>query len=341
MNPKVNTDADDARLVAYVKAAKERGVEHAALVAMLRQSGWSERSTLRALAAYYEEYLGAPVPARGGSSENSGEAFTHLIAFISLGFWATAVGGLFFTLIDRWFPAGNAYYSASPRTAVAGELATIIVAFPIFMLISRAIARGLRAKPESAESGVRKWLTYIALVVVAVILIGDAIWLLGAFLSNALTMPLVLRTVVLMSLAGGIFTYYLDGLRNKAQSTKRDRTYGALATAAVVFAVGLGFFWIGSPAHVSAVSSDDARLDRMRSIVDRIHARPRSEPLPRDLNDLPDYSGSKAEVRYSVVSASRYRLCANFETADHTPAAGRFAHEKGQQCFELSPGERV
>ena len=75
-------DAD--RLVAYIAAAKERGVSDEFLATLLRQNGWSERSVYQAFSAHYERQLGIPLPTRGGRIEYAGDAFLYLLQFISL-----------------------------------------------------------------------------------------------------------------------------------------------------------------------------------------------------------------------------------------------------------------
>src|SRR6185437_1983829 len=123
----------------------------------------------------YERATGMAVPSRGSRAENARDAFLYLLAFVTLGIWAVAFVWLAYVLIDHAFPSplDATYYTGySFREDVAGQLASLIVAFPIFMLVTRAIVRETRQRPESLDSGVRKWLTYIALVVTSICLLG-------------------------------------------------------------------------------------------------------------------------------------------------------------------------
>ena len=61
-------------------------------------------------------------------------------------------------------PVSRTTYYASMRRSVTWQMATLVVAFPIFLLVMRAIVRENAAHPEQLQSGVRKWLTYIALL---------------------------------------------------------------------------------------------------------------------------------------------------------------------------------
>src|SRR5579863_5420455 len=151
-------------LYAFVTRAKAGGVPDDALVPLLRQSGWSERRVYGALAQHYAEALGTIVPSRSGPAENARDGFFYLVNFITLGFWATALGQIFYALIDRKFPDSTdyGYYHASLLNEISWQLATVIIAFPIFFIVHRLIEAQVARKPDAAESGVRLWLTYIA-----------------------------------------------------------------------------------------------------------------------------------------------------------------------------------
>jgi hypothetical protein len=213
------------RLKDFITTAKARGISDEFVVSLLRQNGWSERRIYQAFSTYYEGVLGAPLPSRGGAAEYAGDAFLYLLAFISLTFWAYALGHLCFVLIDRSFPSGldSVYALTSFRHAVTYELATIIVAFPIFLFVSRAISSGLATHPERAESGVRKWLIYIALVITTVTLVGDAIWFLNSFLQGDLTTRFVLKSFVLLAIARRPQSSSLAPARNCLRRARRSR----------------------------------------------------------------------------------------------------------------------
>ncbi len=205
----------------FVRAAKAGGVADDALVGLLRQNGWSERRIYRSLGAYYGDALGMPPPSRSGRGEHARDAFYYLLNFITLGFWTVALGQLFYTLIERRFPSpvGSYSYVRSHEALIAEiawQLATVIVAYPCFVFIGRLIARENARRPDALESGVRAWITYIALVIAAIVVLMDAIWFLNALLRGELTLRFVLDSLVLLALGGGVFAYYINGLRPPA-----------------------------------------------------------------------------------------------------------------------------
>jgi len=207
-------------LGAFIRTAKERGVPDDALVPLLKQNGWSERRVYRSLSQYYMTALGMAPPARGGRGVDARDAFLYVLNFITLGFWVVALGNLFATLIDRAFPdAASSSYPAL-LDAVAWQLATIIVAFPCFVIIGRLIAAEISRRPEAADSAIRAWLTYAALIVAALCILGNAIWVLEAFLTGTLTVRFLLDAVDVIGLGAGVFVYYLASLRQPAPAER-------------------------------------------------------------------------------------------------------------------------
>ena len=138
----------------------------------------------------------------------------YLLSFGTLGTWTCALGSLFFTLIERMFP--DPVISQPFRNAnieLSGAMASLIVAFPIYLITTRLIIHDVDANPEKLESGVRKWLTYIALLLAAGVFIGDLITFLSYFLRGELTPRFMLKVITVLAIAGGVFWYYLLSLQ--------------------------------------------------------------------------------------------------------------------------------
>jgi hypothetical protein len=209
--------ASTADLARFVNEAKRNGLPDDALVPLLRQNGWSERRVYETLSAYYGTHLRMRPPSRSGPAENAQDAFC-MLNFITLAFWTTALYQILYTLIERSFPDATAYMSGPLIDRIAWQLTTVTVtvAFPIFALINRLIERSLRRRPDLLDSPVRSWLTYIALVGAALIVLVDVIWFVEAWLRGNLTIHFLLDSTVLLVIGGGVFCYYLAGLRRSA-----------------------------------------------------------------------------------------------------------------------------
>lgn len=203
--------ASDQGLLAFVRAAKGQGVNDEFIVALLCQRGWSERRVYAAFSSYYADALGMPVPARAGRVENARDAFYYLLNFITLGFWTVALGQVFYNLIARAFPDATQmpYYAESLRDQISWQVAVVVIAFPVFIFVHTLIGRELSKRPDLYDSAVRRWLTYLALVIAAIVVLLDGVWFISALLRGELTIRFMLDSLVLLVLGGGVFLYYL------------------------------------------------------------------------------------------------------------------------------------
>lgn len=211
------TASSSIDLDAYIRTAKEHGVADTSIVAVLKHAGWSERRIYRSLSGYYGDLLGVVPPGRASGGDNARDAFLYILNFITLGFWTTAVGRLCYILIARTFPDATASYDqyryGGLISQIAWQLAATIIALPAFLFINAVIERELAGRPELVDSAVRAWLTYVALIVGALIVLTDAIWFLEALLQGLLTIRFVLDSLVLLVIGGGVFAYYFTGLK--------------------------------------------------------------------------------------------------------------------------------
>lgn len=203
----------DSELVAFLRTAKENGISDDFVVALLRQNGWPERRIFRAYSAFYADRLGTPLPSCREAAENARDAFYYLLNFITLGFWTVALGQIFYQLIGHWIPDPVQRYAygdlGSLRDNISWQVATVVVAFPVFLFVHSLIQRELRSRPELYNSGIRRWLTYLALVVAAIVVLTDAAWVVQALIRGELTLRFILDSLVLLVLGGGVFVYYL------------------------------------------------------------------------------------------------------------------------------------
>ena len=95
------------------------------------------------------------------------------------------------------------------KTIRSGGIAGLIVGTPIFLFLARHLRKARRTRPEMQGSRIRKWLTYLSLVVAGCTLVGDAISLIYNLLKGDMTTTFVLKSLVLALIAGAIFIYFL------------------------------------------------------------------------------------------------------------------------------------
>src|SRR3546814_15365156 len=88
--------------------------------------------------------------------------------------WSSDVCSSDLDLINAAFPdaaSTRGYFGSSMRWSTA----SVIIAFPLFTLLARHLARETERQPIKRLSPVRRWLTYLTLFLAAVALICDEI----------------------------------------------------------------------------------------------------------------------------------------------------------------------
>jgi hypothetical protein len=326
---------DRENLVAFIRSAKGAGAADAFVVDLLKENGWSDRRIYAAFSDYYAQTTGAPIPSRGRSSENARDAFLYLVSFVSLAFWSIALIWLANIVIMRDIPNPADVHVNSLRHDLAGQLASIIIGFPIFMMVSALIVRQTRSRPETLESSVRKWLTYVALVIAAIALITDAVLFLASFLTGELTLRFALQYLVLIVVAGGIFWYYLGSVRSAGRRSS-DTIFGWIATVGVLAGVVVGFAGLGTPAYEQRLSLDERRINDLWEIVTQLPDQSQALPATLRENNMRDPVTHVAYV-YKRLSPHSYQLCATFDTADESNIGDQavWNHPAGYYCLQF------
>lgn len=340
----------ESKIATLIEKAVAAGVPQETLVGILTARGWPERDVYEALASYYERVTGVEIPKRAGSGAAAKEAFFYLLVFSTLATWTIALGALWFALIDRWRadPLFTGYGQAWNLTEVTWSLAAILVAFPIYLLISRVVAGDVAAHPERQDSAVRKWLTYLALVIAACVFMGDLIQVLSYLLQGELRSQFIAKSLVVLALSGGVFVYYFGGLRKtdeRAQRKGRDRIAAGVSTAFVALGVVFGFLQLGTPRVQREMRADNERVQelfRLSSEID-IYWTAHGSQLPASLEELADgrYADplTGARYEYRAEQGSRYVLCARFQRKSDTRDTGAgpdpWVHPSGHFCYQL------
>ncbi len=200
-------------LDAFVREALLRGASKPDVRKTLLDAGWMAEQTQNALDAYADLDFVVPVP-RPRAQLSARDAFLYLVLFTALFLSAYHLGSLLFDLINRTWP-DPAITSGwrSPDESIRWSIASILIAFPVFLFVARHLNRELKRSPVKRLSAVRRWLTYLTLFVAAGFLIGDLITLVFNTLGGELTIRFVLKVIVAGVISGTIFGHYLWDLR--------------------------------------------------------------------------------------------------------------------------------
>jgi hypothetical protein len=343
----------DNRIEEFIQKSLDAGIPLPSFVGLLTARGWTEKQAYSALADHYQSQTGIEVPPRLNSGASARDAFFYLLIFSTLSVWTLSLGCLAFSLIDRWLadPLFRGYSEAFNTYTVTMSLAAVIVAFPLYLLVSRVVLREAAADPDKLESGIRKWLTYMALVIAASVFMGDLITALAYLLRGELTSRFLAKSFVVLVLSSGVFWYYFGGLRKIETATgrfSRDRSMASASAVVVAIIIVLGFMQLGAPSAQRKLVADSQRVQRlyMLSTAVRNHWTAHASQLPSSLAEIPGPHLDPITNRnfeYLPGQGSQYQLCAAFAARspreeDNQPPRddpNAWTHPAGRHCFAL------
>jgi len=330
----------------YAKGRVQAGLSKAQIRDELLAVGWSEEE---ADAAYRDGLvaLGIPVPSTADRPTMAKQSSTvdiviNFFSFILLGIVATALGILYFQVINHVFPdplaAMHGLGGRFMTEAIHHAIASLVIAFPLYYLTMRYLFRRFHANEGRVESRLTKWLTYLVLLVASVTIVGDLITVLFKLLQGEVSARFLLKALTILAIASLIFGFYFLERRmiqyRKAINRGAFRWFGWLVTAAVVLGIIFGFFTAGSPEKARKYAFDQERASHLGGLSRCIERYGRElGQLPPTLEELKKTSQfancgiymqdpeTKAPYEYRIVTPSRqqgpalvgdFELCATF-----------------------------
>lgn len=355
-------------LIQFVRDALAHEVPRAEVRAKLLEARWPQDEVNNALDAFADIEFPVPIP-RPRQYLSAREAFLYLALFTTLYISAISLGSVIFQFISRAFPdPATVHLGLYELGAVRWSIASLIIAFPVFLLLSRTMYAAIRHDPEKRTSKVRKWLTYLTLFVAGGVLLGDLITLVFNLLGGELTIRFMLKSLTVAGIAGSIFGYYLWDLRQADVDPDRwvaghrgVRVLAATMIATVGATIIGGLLLAGSPGTARSTRLDDQREGDLHAISRAIDIYwSQEQELPANLEDL----SRRREVglrsirdpetdrpyEYRITGEKSYELCAVFDSEDRGPdpkyanptlaPGNRFwVHGVGHTCFPVEARE--
>lgn len=233
---------------------------------------------------------------------------------------------LLFRVINVAFPevTQNFGYYYGYSNPISFPIATLIVAFPLFLLLSWFLHKTYAVDPSLRDATLRKWLVYITLFVAGVVLAGDLVTLLYRFLDGQeLTTAFLLKVLAVLVVAGSVFGYFLSDLRGRL--TDQNRTYWRIfSTVLVLGAIVLGFAVVGSPRTQRLLRYDAQRVQDMQNIQWQLVSHWQTKrALPATLAELtadkisgwqnPTDPETGEPYEYERTTNLSFRLCSEFD----------------------------
>lgn len=300
---------DANSLAEYAQGRVRAGLSKAQIKEELLAVGWSEeeadaayRDGLVALGIHLPSAANRPAPTRTSSTV---DVVINFFSFILLGIVATALGTLYFQIINKGFPDPLATLDGDGEwgmaRAIHHAIASLVIAFPLYVAAMRLWFRRFQADAGRIESKLTKWLTYIVLLVASTTIVGDLIAVLFKLLQGEISVRFMLKALTILAIAGIIFGFYF--VERKKIQYRKDigwpviQSFAAGGAAVAVLGIVVGFFAAGSPAQARQRAFDMERARELGELSGCI------ERYAQDLGQLP---ASLEEIK----KASRYARCA-------------------------------
>ena len=323
----------------FVRDALTAGRSKDSVSDALRAAGWAQDEIDDALSAYADVDFPIPVPLprRYGSAR---EAFLYIIYFATLGIIAFNIGKLSFAWIELNFQDQLARQNwQSGASGMRWAIASLVVGYPIFLLLGARLSAARRNNPERRTSRLRAWLTYITLIFAALTLIGDLMAVVYQFLSGELGTRFLSKAAVVGMISGAIlWNYSRESERRDARVDWLGRILAIVVTGFTAVLVVWAFTEVRSPQTARASLADDERLRDLGAITRQIDChRTYFDEMPQDLAVMsarldergaqsPVASGcvvalatdplTKAPYQYSDLGDDRYQIRSEEHTSE-------------------------
>lgn len=288
--------------------------------------------------------------------------FLHLAVIALLYAGTVALLNILFRVINAAFPQVD-QYSYLGSSSISFPVATLIVVFPLFLFLANVLRKGYAEDVSRKDYPVRKWLIYITLFIAGAVLAADLVVLIYQFLDGQeLTTAFLLKILAVFVVAGSIFGYYFDDLKDRLSGSRRN-LWRVMAVVLVVGSIVAGFSVLGSPASQRMLRYDSQKISDLQSIQwQLVNYWQQKGSIPENLESLRDpISGyflpldpqSKASYEYKKTGVMSFELCAEFNRESTNDSMSRtvyiepvgktpenWQHSAGRNCFErtIDPG---
>ncbi len=287
-------------------------------------------------------------------------------AMVALYWSVVAFLGLIFDYINYAFPNPLSYYPANPyESGISFEMASIIVLFPLFVVLMRVIHKDIKKDSSRSQIWVRRWAIFLTLFVAGFTMAGDLIWLLSSFLNGTdLTAAFLLKAAVVFLVAAAGFMHFMaDFWGYWEKYPDRGHSVGYAACVLAVAVIVAGFFIVGTPMQAKLYRYDATKVTDLQTVQSQIvYYYQQKQVLPDGLgllNDslsnftVPKDPQSGVAYEYQKVAKQSFQLCATFN-AESRPTDyyenvsrpvmapygyggpdlnGNWQHGSGHQCF--------
>lgn len=194
-------------LVDYVADALRAGHSRDSIQSDLKAAGWTQDRIEAGLGSWSDGSGGLPVP-RPTPNVSPAEFALYTLLYGALAFSAVHLVGLMHELIDL-MTEGSEVVGYDLRWSVA----SLIVSVPLFAVLLRRDRRNLAKEPGTRRSIVRNWISHIAVVVTAIVLLGVLVSVIFRLLSGDLTGAYVAKALAVAVVGAGALWFSVKETR--------------------------------------------------------------------------------------------------------------------------------
>lgn len=286
--------------------------------------------------------------------------FINLGAIVALYTLVISLLNLLFTIINTIYPQITHGYNYFGSESISWPVATLIIFFPVFILLMWLLEKEYEINPEKQSSGIHRWLTYITLFLSGLVIAIDLITVLYYFLDGQeLTAGFLLKVLVLLIVVSCVFAYYISDILSKLTAKSR-KIWRVVAGVIVIGSIVWGFAVLGSPATQRLYKYDEQKINELISINSEINNYYNTKGvLPRTLADITAVayyivivdSQTGKPYEYEKIEETTYNLCAEFNktskekdklnSALQYPYGVSWTHPAGRHCFEQTVNPNI
>lgn len=257
--------------------------------------------------------------------------FLTLGMLISLVTISVAFINLIFATLDQAFPdvlnATYQYgYSSFNYDGIRTTLATVIIFFPLYIVLAHFWAKFSRENLTLHNQTLRKWALYLILFLVVLVVAVDLVTLVRYFISGELTTRFLLKVVSVLAITTTLFWYYFRELKaDLGKVFKMDFIFPSIGFVFILAGIIYSFSVIGTPSSQRALRMDQKRIEDLQNIQSQVITYwQQREKLPLAFSDLIDPLNSWQVIprdpefqkglnyEYSKIADLEFSLCATF-----------------------------
>ncbi|MFH1565023.1 MAG: DUF5671 domain-containing protein [bacterium] len=286
-------------------------------------------------------------------------AFFYMLSLVALVFMSVSTGMIIFQIINKYITDFVEQYSIRySSNQLKFAISALIISAPIYYLTARQIFKNLFSGELDKNSGVRRWLTYLILLITSIVMIGWMIAVINNFLSGEFTLKFILKAITALGISAIVFTFYLHDVNREEFVNKKDEAiklylYGSLTLIIIAFVASL--FTVESPMQSRNRKFDEAIISDFNIINMAIETYCQdNEKMPENLSSLKEGSNflagddienpiSGEEYEYKITGDKTYELCAVFRTSNKEEEENEYRyygpnefylHDSGYQCLK-------